>query len=96
MDAFDELTPRIDVQIVDIFKSIDFSHGNVDLIKLGIKGPASTWTYQITDNPFSDDLGMLLANDRNIGFAVIGILFLWPILVAKFIYTRIKNRKSGK
>ncbi len=93
VDAFQELTQRIDVQIIDTFKSVDFSHGDVDLIKLGIKGPASTWTYQITDNPFSNDLGILLTNDRNIGFAVMGIVFLWPILLAKFIYTTIKNRK---
>lgn len=95
VNAFQELTQRIDDQIIDMFKSLDFSHGDVDLNKLGIKGPASTWAYQITDNPFSDDLGILLANDRNIGFAVLGIVFLWPILLAKFIYTRVNNRKSS-
>ncbi len=95
VDAFQELTGKIDEQIVDTFKSVDFYDGNIDLNKMGIKGPASTWTYQITDNPFSDDLGLLLTSNRNIGFTL-GLLLLWPIVLLGFIYTRIKKGKFVK
>lgn len=91
VNAYQELNHRIDEQIVSNFKAIDFSHGYVDLNKMGFKGPASTWTYQITDNPFSNNLGLLLANDRNIGFAVIGTFMLWPIMLLGFIYNRVKK-----
>ncbi len=96
VDSYNKLNQRIDEQTVNAFKSIDFSQGHVDLNKMGIKGPASTWTYQITDNPFSDDLGLLLTNNRNIGFAVIGIMMSWPIVLFGFIYNRIKKGKFLK
>ena len=93
---FQELTHKIDVEIVNTFKSLDFSKGDIDLDKAGIKSPASTWTYRITDNPFADDLGVLLANDRNIGYAVLGPLLIWPIILFGIIYNRIKKGKLIK
>ncbi|KNY27199.1 accessory Sec system translocase SecA2 [Pseudobacteroides cellulosolvens] len=91
--SFDELMLEVYEEAQNTFRSNDFSSGDIDLDKAGIKAPSSTWTYQITDNPFSDDLGMLLASNRNIGFTP-GILLLWPIVLFGIIYTRIK--KSNK
>jgi preprotein translocase subunit SecA len=91
-DAFEELMLKINKEIEDTFKSIDFSVEGIDLSDIGIKRPASTWTYESTDNPFAADLGILLANDRNIGFTL-GILLIWPIVLLGSIYTRIKRGK---
>lgn len=90
---FEELMTSIYEETAKSFKSIDFSSGDVDLEKAGIKAPSSTWTYQITDNPFSDDLGVLLASNRNIGFTP-AILLLWPIVLFGIIYTRIKKSRN--
>ena len=89
--AYQELVATIDKEIVNTFKSMDFSSGEVDLLKMGIKAPASTWTYQITDNPFSDNIGLLLASERNIVFAAIGFMAMWPLIVSATFYNWIKK-----
>jgi preprotein translocase subunit SecA len=92
-DSFQELMMNIYKEAKNTFKSIDFSRGDIDLEKVGIKAPSSTWTYQITDNLFSDDIGVLLASNRNIGFTP-AIFLLWPIVLFGIIFTRIKKSRN--
>ncbi|TYQ14858.1 UNVERIFIED_CONTAM: preprotein translocase subunit SecA [Acetivibrio alkalicellulosi] len=96
IQAFSHTLEEIDKRIIYDFKKIDFSKGDINLDKIYINGPSSTWTYQITDNPFADDLGLILANDRNIGAASIGMLLIWPIILFGFIYTKIKKSNPIK
>ncbi|MDP4182873.1 MAG: hypothetical protein Q8942_17525, partial [Bacillota bacterium] len=95
-EAYKELNSRIENEITKTYKEIDFSRENLDYIKARIKGPASTWTYQITDNPFSDDLGLLLANERNIPYALLGGLLMFPLVISGLIYTKLKKNKHIK
>ena len=54
-----DLLERIDRQIVRKFRSAEITAAGIDLDKEGLRGPSSTWTYLINDNPFGDVLQRL-------------------------------------
>ena len=54
-----DLLERIDRQIVRTFRSAEITTAGIDLDKEGLRGPSSTWTYLINDNPFGDVLQRL-------------------------------------
>ena len=52
--AFCDLLNTIDECIVETFMSADITAEGIDMEKAGLRGPSSTWTYLINDNPFGD------------------------------------------
>jgi len=50
--AFRELLESIDDHVVETFTSAEIGADGIDMDKEGLKGPSSTWTYLVTDNPF--------------------------------------------
>ena len=54
-----ELLVRIDRGIVRRFCAAEITSEGIDLDKEGLRGPSSTWTYMINDNPFGDVLQRL-------------------------------------
>ncbi|MHC4517145.1 MAG: accessory Sec system translocase SecA2 [Planctomycetota bacterium] len=57
--AFGDLVSTIDDSIVETFLSATVTADGIDLEKEGLKGPSSTWTYLINDNPFDGWFGRL-------------------------------------
>jgi len=45
-------------------------NSNYNIPEKGIKKPASTWTYIVNDNPFGNQLGIMLLDKSNIGMQV--------------------------
>jgi preprotein translocase subunit SecA len=71
-------------EVVSIFKRLSARDGLVDLDRAGVRGPSSTWTYLVNDNPFST-FGVSLIAARNIGFSAgLGLVAVlsWPISIA--------------
>lgn len=66
-EGLSDLLHRIDAQILQSFNFVEVSENGIDLEKAGLKGPSSTWTYLVNDDPFKDTLELLLMG--NIGFA---------------------------
>ena len=56
---FADLRKRIDDEILATFLSAEITKDGLDLDREGLRGPASTWTYLINDNPFGDVLQRL-------------------------------------
>ena len=52
--AFQELLQRIDREIVETFESMEITQDGIDLDKMGLRGPGSTWAYLVSDNPFGN------------------------------------------
>jgi preprotein translocase subunit SecA len=75
--AFFETIRRIDERIVETLLSVEITEHGIDLEKAGLKGPCSTWTYLINDDPFEETMKVLI---RNIGFASVAASCL-PCLV---------------
>ena len=66
--------------------------GTLDLDRAGLRGPASTWTYLIDDNPFSS-FGLSLIAPGNLSMSmatsVLALLY-WPftIVVVTAVFAR--------
>jgi preprotein translocase subunit SecA len=55
--------------------------GGLDLSHLAIKGPASTWTYLVNDDPFRNQLGSALMGPGKTTFAMGAAMFAGPLLI---------------
>ena len=56
-EMFYELSPRIDDAVVQSLRTATITAEGIDLEREGLRGPSSTWTYIIADDPFRDKLG---------------------------------------
>lgn len=57
---FGTLQDTIDERIIETFARVEVTPQGIDLEKEGLRGPASTWSYLINDNPFGDVIQRLL------------------------------------
>ncbi len=71
-------------EVVDRFRALRAEGGRIDLEQLGLRGPASTWTYLVNDNPFASFWVSLIA-PGNVGTSMAGAILAvlyWPVSVA--------------
>ncbi len=89
-EAFEELRQSINNEIITIFRNIKVTGKGIDFDVNSIKGPSATWTYLINDNPFEDDLGLMLASNRNTGFSAVaaGLPLISVNMLIGLIYSR--------
>jgi len=92
--SFKELNISIESRIMDTFRNIKLTENGIDVGIKNLKGPSATWTYLVNDNPFEDDIGLMLASTRNIGFAAFAVSVPWisPVLLISLIYQRFIKR----
>jgi preprotein translocase subunit SecA len=96
--AYAAMMEELRADVVDRFGSLRAVGGRIDLEQLGLRGPASTWTYLINDNPFASFWVSLIA-PGNLGTSIAGaflaVLYL-PVtalaMVSEFA-RRVRNRR---
>jgi preprotein translocase subunit SecA len=92
--AFMALEAKIKDAVVDTFESLALKEGNIDLALAGIRGPSSTWTYLVSDNPFGAWMDMI--KGKNIGFAAFGAFLFFPFYIGYGVYRKFfSGRKAG-
>jgi preprotein translocase subunit SecA len=64
-ETFVLMENHIEASIKTTFEKVEVQADGLDLDRAGLRGPSSTWTYIINDNPFEWNLS--LAGARNIG-----------------------------
>ncbi len=64
-EAFEKLYAELDHDIQAVLKLLS-ENPEASLEALGMKKPSSTWTYLINDNPFGDQLSIMLLDNSNI------------------------------
>lgn len=95
-EAFGRLRQEIDEAVVGALERLVVRDGVIDLDRAGIKGPSSTWTYLINDDPFRRQLGRMLTGQGNSTLAIGGaalaapFFFLW-LLADRFLRRRRRN-----
>ncbi len=94
--AYEELRENIQNEIIATLEKIKLTEMGIELGISNLKGPSATWTYLINDNPFEDDLGLMLASNRNVGFSAVAaaLPFISINYILGLIYQRFlkKNR----
>jgi preprotein translocase subunit SecA len=93
VNAFGAMMEDVRSEAVAAFRGLSADGGTVALEQAGFRGPSSTWTYLVNDNPFSS-FGVSLLASRNIGMsAAVGMLAVlyWPVTLAISAYVFLRR-----
>lgn len=93
-DAFGDMESQVEEEAVRAFEAVTIGPAGIDLAKEGLRGPSSTWTYLINDDPFRDQLSMALGG--NVAFAAGAALpfTTGPLLILWGLYRRYIRGRS--
>ncbi|MCP4599968.1 MAG: accessory Sec system translocase SecA2 [Proteobacteria bacterium] len=89
---YDQMLVEIDDGISNTFESARITDDGVDVDEEGIKGPSSTWTYLVNDNPFQWTIS--LTAPGNIGLSV-GAGLWGGLFIIRSLYRRFINSKRS-
>jgi preprotein translocase subunit SecA len=94
--AFGRLESTIEAAVVDLLDHLPVNEGRVDLEALGIRGPSSTWTYLITDDPFRNQIGMMLTGPGRTTVAIYAATIMMPLLLLWGFVDRFVRRRPAR
>ena len=80
-EAFEAMQDDVADSVRASLAQIQPGAAGLDLSHLALKGPASTWTYLVNDDPFRNQLGALLIGPGKTTFAVGAAMFAGPLLI---------------
>jgi preprotein translocase subunit SecA len=89
--SFEQVFKAIDDRVVANFNSLKITSDGIDLARMGLRGPSSTWTYLVSDDAMRDRLAATLVSQRHIGFAA-GAALTWPLLILWPLIRRFDRR----
>jgi preprotein translocase subunit SecA len=79
--AFSHLDDRIEEAVLEALEHVHTSAEGVELKGLDLRGPSSTWTYLVNDEPFKNQIGMMLTGPGRTSVAIYSAAVLMPLLV---------------
>jgi preprotein translocase subunit SecA len=91
--AFDRLEESLDDSTLSALERLEIKDGALQLDRLGIKGPSATWTYLINDDPFRNQIGMLLTGPGRATFAIGAAIASMPLMIAWGVIERWMGKK---
>jgi preprotein translocase subunit SecA len=94
--AFEGIDDRVERDVLEALDLVRAGPDGLDLGDADIRGPSSTWTYLVNDDPFRNQIGMLLTGPGKAGVAIYSALFLMPLLVAWGIVDRFLRRRPAR
>jgi hypothetical protein len=68
----------------------------LDLSATGIKGPSSTWTYLVNDDPFKNRIGAMLTGPGGATVAMYSAAMLMPLFVLWGLVESLLRRATGR
>ena len=84
IDAYATMMEGLHDEVVDVFSRLRADGSHIDLQRIGLRGPAATWTYLVNDNPFASFWVSLIA-PGNLGSSIAGAflaILYWPVTAA--------------
>jgi preprotein translocase subunit SecA len=80
-------------EVVATFTSLRVDHGRLDLDRAGIRGPTSTWTYLVNDNPLpSFALQLIAGGNAGVAFATAMLAVMYfPVTVGVVLITFLRR-----
>ena len=94
--AFRGLEDAIDRAVLDALTVARVSDGRIDLEGLGIRGPSSTWTYLVNDDPFRNQIGMMLTGPGRATIAIYAAGALMPLLILWGLLDRFLRKRPAR
>jgi preprotein translocase subunit SecA len=94
--AFDEIDSSIDEGVAAALEDVRVAGRQVDLTPLDLKGPASTWTYLVNDDPFRNQIGRMLTGPGRSTVAIAAAAAAMPLLMLWALVDRIRGPRPGR
>jgi preprotein translocase subunit SecA len=92
--AFHTLDDTIDQRVLDELSRVRVSGGLIDLSGVAITGPSATWTYLVNDDPFRNQIGMLLTGPGRTTIAINAAALATPLLLLWGVVDRFFRRRG--
>jgi len=80
-EAFEAMQDDVAASVRASLAEVRPGADGLDLSHLALKGPASTWTYLVNDDPFRNQLGAMLMGPGKTTLAMGGAMFAAPLLI---------------
>jgi preprotein translocase subunit SecA len=93
--AFERLQRLVDEAVTDSLDQVSVAGGRL-ATGIDLKGPASTWTYLINDDPFRNQIGQMLGGPGGPTFAMASAAIFWPLLIAWGLVDRYLRKRSDR
>jgi preprotein translocase subunit SecA len=94
--AFRGMENAIDTAVLDALSGVRVSGGRIDLEGMGIRGPSSTWTYLVNDDPFRNQIGMMLTGPGRATIAIYAAIAMMPLLLLWGLVDRLLRRRPKR
>jgi preprotein translocase subunit SecA len=94
--AFRRMEDTIDGAVLDVLTAVRVIRGRIDLEGLGIKGPSSTWTYLVNDDPFRNQIGMILTGPGRTTIAIYAAVWMMPLLLVWGLVDRLLRKRPKR
>jgi preprotein translocase subunit SecA len=102
IDAYAAMMEGLRDEVVETFMRLRAENGAIDLDRAGLRGPTSTWTYLVNDNPLPSFGLQLIASGNlavSIAAATLAVVY-FPVTVAVVAVTFIRRwrrrRRPGR
>ena len=94
--AFGALEPQIEQAVLVELEHSLRADSAPDFIGARMKGPSSTWTYLVTDDPFKNQIGMMLTGPGRTTFAIGAAALAMPLLILWGAIERVLGKRPAR
>ena len=94
--SFGQIEDTIDAAVLEELDGIRLENGRIALSETILKGPSSTWTYLVNDDPFRNQIGMMLTGPGKTTFAIGAALMSMPLLIFWGIVDRLFGKRPAR
>jgi preprotein translocase subunit SecA len=94
--AFGRFDETVDEAVLAALPRVRVIGNAIDLEDVAIKGPSSTWTYVVTDDPFRNQIGMMLTGPGKTTFAIGAAVVAMPLLVAWGLVDKFLRKRPSR
>ena len=91
--SFARFDEEVEESVLASLENVRITGGAIDLDAIGIKGPSSTWTYLVNDDPFKNQIGALLTGPGGKSVATYSAAVLMPLLILWGLVDRFSKRR---
>ncbi|MBN1938746.1 MAG: hypothetical protein JW843_04110, partial [Candidatus Aminicenantes bacterium] len=93
-EEFARLEAGIETRILDAFRALPDDPARIDAGRMRLRGPSSTWTYLVSDQPFG--LWVSLLHGSNIGAAAVAAAAYGPLYLLLGIVSRLARIRRSR
>ena len=94
--AFAQLTAALDEAVLSALDGIRAQGGRVEIAGVHLKGPSSTWTYLVNDDPFREQVLLSLIGTGGKAVAVYAAVVMPGLFLLWTIVERFAKRRAGR